>query len=171
MARVFACDELQDLTQMQRPFVFVFNTDPHEKPGQDWLAIYGFSDGFLELYDSFGMPPSYYGFSTSFAYSCISLQLFSSALCGNYAIYFIYLRSRNVTFNKIILFLKSLSNSDLQIITFVLSLQKAYRTINPCHCTCQCCTFKCSFFSTLLHIKITISKIKFENYLIVWPMN
>ena len=142
---VFARDELPDLTQMQRPFAFVFNNDPHDKPGQHWLAKYGPSDGPLEFFDSFGMPPSYYGLSTLFAYSCISLQLFSSALCGKYAIYFIYLRSRNVTFNKIISFLKSLSNSDLHVKTFVFSLQKAYRAIYPCHRIGQCCTFKCSF--------------------------
>ena len=142
---MFAGDELPALTQMQRPFAFILINDPHDKPGQYWLAIYGPSDGPLEFFDLFGMPPSYYGISTLFAFSCISLQLFSSALCNNYAIYFIYLRSRNVTFNKIISFLKSLSNSDLHVKTFVFSLQKAYRTINPCHRTGQCCTFKCSF--------------------------
>ena len=142
---VFARDELPDLMHMQRPFPLVFNTDPHDKLGQHWLAIYGPSDGTLECFDSFGMPPSYYGFSTSLVYSCINLQSLSSALCGNYAIYFIYLRSRNFTFNKIILFLKSFSNSDLHVKTFVFSLQNAYRTINPCHRKGQCCTFKCSF--------------------------
>ena len=143
---VFARDELPDLMHMQRPFALVFNTDPHDKPGQHRLAISGPSDGPLEFFfDSFNMPPCYYGFSTSLVYSCISLQSFSSALCGNYAIYFIYLRWRNFTFNKIISFLKSISNSNLHVKTFVFSLQKAYRTINPCHRKGQCCTFKCLF--------------------------
>ena len=97
---VFARDELPDLTHMQRPFALVFNTDPHDKPGTHWLAIYGPSDEFLEFFDSFGMPPSYYGFFTSLVYSCISLESFSSELCGNYTIYFIYHRSRNVSFKK-----------------------------------------------------------------------
>ena len=142
---VFARDKLPDLMYMQRPFALVFNTDPHDKPGQHWLAIYGPSDGPLEFYDSIGMRPSYYGFSTSFVYSCISLQSFSFALCGNYTIYFIYHKSRNVSFNKIISFLKSFSHFDLHIKTYVLPLHKAYRTINPCLRRGQCCTFKCSF--------------------------
>ena len=142
---VFARDKLPDLRHMQRPYALVYNTDPHDKPGKHLLAIYGPSDGPLEFFDSFGMPPSYYGFSILFVYSCISLQSFSSALCDNYTIYFIYHRSRSVSFNKIISFIKSCSNSDLHVKTYVLSLQKAYRTINPCLRRCQCCTFKCSF--------------------------
>ena len=141
---VFARDELPDLTQMQRPFAFGFNTDPHDKPGKHWIAIYGPSDGPLKFFDSFGMPPSYYGLSTSLVNSCISLQSMLFALCGNYTIYFIYHRSRNVSFNKIISFLNYLSNSDSHVKTFVFSLQKAYRTINPCHRIGQYCTFKCS---------------------------
>ena len=144
---------------MQRPFAFFFNIDSHDKPGQHWLAIYGPIAGPLEFVDSFGMFHSYYGFCTLFAYSCISVQSFSSALCGNYAIYFIYFRSSNFTINKIISFLKSVSNSDLHVKAFVFSLQKSYRTINPCHRTGQCCFFlNVHFVSTLLQIEITISK-------------
>ena len=73
---VFARDELPELTHMQRILAFFFNTDPHDKPGQHWLAIYGPSDGPLEFIDLFGMRPSYYGFSTLFVYSYISLQSF-----------------------------------------------------------------------------------------------
>ena len=47
---VFARDELHDLRHMQRPFALVFNTDPHDKPGQHWLAIYGPSVGPLEFF-------------------------------------------------------------------------------------------------------------------------
>ena len=104
---VFARDELPDLKHIKPPFALVFNTDHHDKPGQHWLAIYGPSDGPLELFYSFGMFPSYYGFATLFVYSCINLQSFSSALCDNYTIYFIYHRSRSVSFNKIISFLQS----------------------------------------------------------------
>ena len=47
---VFARDELPELRQMQRPFAFVFNNDPHDKPGQHWLAMYGPRDGPLEFF-------------------------------------------------------------------------------------------------------------------------
>ena len=130
---------------MQRSFALVFNTDSHDKPEQHWLAIDKPSDGFLDFFDFVGMPPYYYRFSTSFVYSFISLQSLSSALCGNYTIYFIYYRSHRFTFNKIISFFKFCLFSDLIVKTYVFSLQKAYRTINSCFSRGQCFTFKCSF--------------------------
>ena len=142
---VFARDELPNLTHITRPFALVFNTDPHNKPGQHWLAIYGSTHGSLELFDSFGKPPSFYGLSDSFIYSSSSFQSFTSDLCGNYALYFIYLRSRNISFNKIVSILKSFSVPDNHVKNYVFSLQQAYRTLNPCNQTGQCCTFKCSF--------------------------
>ena len=145
MATCVCARQTTRLKANQRTFALVFNTDFHDKLEQHWLAIYGHSDGSLKFFDSFGMPPSYNGFYTSFVYLCISLQSFSSALCGNYTIYGIYHRSRSVSFNKIISFLKSCSNSDLHVKTYVLSFQQAYCTINPCLRRGQWCTFKCSF--------------------------
>ena len=142
---VFPRDKLPNLTNLPRPFALVFNTDPHDKPGKHWLAIFGPRDGPLELFDSFGMPPSYYGLSLLFIYSHSSFQSLSSYLCGNYTIYFICCRSRNISFNKIASFLKSISNPDSHIKSFVFALQKAYRSLNPCNRTGQCCTLKCSF--------------------------
>ena len=84
---VFARDQLPDLRYMQRPFAPVFNTDPSNKPGQYWLSIFEPNEGPLELFDSFGMPPSYYGLISSFTYSLISFQSYSSDLCGNYTLF------------------------------------------------------------------------------------
>ena len=142
---VFARDELPNLLHLARPFALVFNTDPHDKPGQHWLAIYGPRDGPLELFDWFGMHPSYYGLSISFIYSDSSFQSLTTDLCGNYTIYFICLRSRNISFNKIVSFLNSISDPDSHIKHYVFSLQHAYRTLNPCLRTGQCCNIKCSF--------------------------
>ena len=89
----------------------------------------------------------YYGFSTSFVYSGISLQLFLSALCNNYIIYLIYHHSRSVPYNKIISFFKPYSNSDLHVTTYAFSLENTYRTFNPClrRNKCTRSTFKCLF--------------------------
>ena len=142
---VFTRDQLPDLHHMQRPFAVGFNTDPNNKPGQHWLSIFGPNEGPLEFFDTFGMPPSYYGLTSLFTYSLISFQSYSSDLCGYYTLYFIYHRSRNISFIKIILLLKSISVPDTHVKNYVLSLQKAYRLINFCHRTGRCCTFKCSF--------------------------
>ena len=142
---VYARDELPILTNMQRPFALVFNTDPHNKPGKHWLAIYGPTNGPIELFDSFGMPPSYYQLSNSFTYSTVSFQSYTSDLCGNYTIYFIYNRARNISFNDIVSILSSVSVPDIHVDSYVFELQKAYRTLNPCNRTGQCCSFRCSF--------------------------
>ena len=142
---VFARDELPNLMRVTRPFALVFNTDPHNKPGQHWLAIYGPNNGPIELFDSFGMPPSFYGFTNSFIHSNFSFQSLSSDLCGNYTLYFIYNRSRNISFKEIVSILHSFYVPDSHVKNYIISLQKAYRTLNPCHRTGQCCTSKCTF--------------------------
>jgi hypothetical protein len=35
----------------------IVNTDPHNKPGSHWVAIYGDGDGHTEFFDSYGKPP------------------------------------------------------------------------------------------------------------------
>ena len=85
-------DQVSDLHHMQRPFPLVFNTDPSNKPGQHWLFIFEPNDGPLEFFDSGGMPPSYYELTSLIIYSLISFQSYSSDLCGNHTLYFIYHR-------------------------------------------------------------------------------
>ena len=57
---VFARDELPDLTREIRPWCLIFNTDSKNQPGTHWLALYAFSAGSIELFDSFGFSPSMY---------------------------------------------------------------------------------------------------------------
>jgi hypothetical protein len=39
------------------PVAMVCNTDPHDKPGQHWIAMYISDDGIGEYFDSYGQPP------------------------------------------------------------------------------------------------------------------
>ena len=55
---VFSRDELPDLSSERRPFALVLNTDPRDKPGQHWLAIFGPFNKPIELFDSFGLSPA-----------------------------------------------------------------------------------------------------------------
>ena len=50
---VFACDQLPK-QYMPRPSALVINTDPADKPGQHWVAIYITRDGVGEYFDSYG---------------------------------------------------------------------------------------------------------------------
>ena len=141
----YARDELPYLQHTARPFALVFNTHSKDKPGQHWLAIYTSSSSPTEFFDSFGIPPSFYGLSNSFIHTSSSFQLFTSDLCGNYALYFIFMRSRNITFSEIVSILSSFAVPDNHVRSFVHHLQRIYRTSFPCTRTGQCCTFKCSF--------------------------
>ena len=39
---VFDRDELPDLTRVIRPWCLILNTDPKDRPGTHWLALYAF---------------------------------------------------------------------------------------------------------------------------------
>ena len=143
---VFARDELPDLSRERRPFALVLNTDPREKPGQHWLSIFGPINKPLELFDSFGLSPVLYGLDyLSSKHSRVQLQSWNSALCGNYCLYYLYLRSHNLSFDYIVSYLKAIANCDQWIYSYVNSLQRHFRAINPCLRSGQCCVFQCSF--------------------------
>src|SRR5438128_1093615 len=64
---VFALDEqpsTDDLSELKKyPVAYIINSDPSNKPGQHWLAVYKESqDGALEFFDSYGQHPSNYSF-------------------------------------------------------------------------------------------------------------
>lgn len=143
---VFARDELPDLALENKPLALVLNTDPHDKPGQHWLAIYAPTEGPYELFDSFGLSPSFYALDfLEPTHSLHSLQSYSSSLCGHYCIYFIYLRSRGHSFHGIIEYLVRLYSTDRYIHEYINELCNRYQTLNPCHRKGQCSKIKCSF--------------------------
>jgi len=100
---VFSIDNLPD-----NPRLLVCNTDPSDKPGRHWIAIYVGEDGRGDFFDSFGRRPSCY-FECYMNRNCLSwnfndrqLQSIVSKFCGHYCIYFCILRSRGVDMRKIV---------------------------------------------------------------------
>ena len=57
---VFARDELCGLTRERRFWCLILNTDPKDKPGAHWIALYAAIAGPIELFDSFGFSPINY---------------------------------------------------------------------------------------------------------------
>ena len=57
---IFARDERIDFTSEIRPWCFILNTDPKNRPGTHWLALYAPLSCGIELFDSFGYSPSIY---------------------------------------------------------------------------------------------------------------
>jgi len=54
---IFAADQL-NFNVSQKPSCLIINTDPSEKPGEHWVAIYFDARGNAEYFDSFGKQPA-----------------------------------------------------------------------------------------------------------------
>jgi len=100
---VFSIDHLPD-----NPRLLVCNTDPSDKPGRHWIAIYVGDDGCGDFFDSFGRRPSLY-LERYMNRNCLSwnfndrqLQSVVSKFCGHYCIYFCILRSNGIDMRKIV---------------------------------------------------------------------
>ena len=75
----------------------IVNTDPQDKPGEHWVAMYMSEEVELEYFDSFGIAPlspniqEYISVTPhlSFSYSTIQLQHEESETCGNHCIAYV----------------------------------------------------------------------------------
>lgn len=123
---VYACDQLSG-QHLPRPSALVVNTDPSNKPGQHWVAIYITRDGTGEYFDSFGNGPSvsqivqFLGKNTTYVIpNRRLLQGAFSTVCGQYTIFFLLHRCRGLTMNKIInLFSADTAENDFNVNAFV----------------------------------------------------
>lgn len=113
---VFASDALPHHVT-QRPSAFVVNTDPAEKPGQHWIAIYLRGDGAAEYFDSYGLPPQLPEFKLFLKKNASDIRVNHqrlqgpfSAVCGQYSIFFLLHRCRGLTIDAI---LRMFSPSDV----------------------------------------------------------
>jgi len=99
---VIPCDMLNNLRIYKYPVCLIVNSDPSEKSGEHWLAIFIKNKSSpVEFYDSYGLGAGFYGsYFTNFATrlqrkiqeNIQQLQSMNSNVCGNYALYFIYKR-------------------------------------------------------------------------------
>ena len=145
---VFARDQLPDLNRLARPYALVFNSDPQDKPGQHWLAIYGPETGPIELFDSYGLSPGYYSLDPHhILHNKSSFQSSFSVVCGHYCIVFLYYRSVGVSFHEFIELLDSQANHQLDslIADTLTNLKHKFKLLYPCTRTGQYSKTKCSF--------------------------
>ena len=95
---VFSADNipLEHLSNQVKTVYFVLNSDLSTSPGTHWLACVKAPGSILEFFDSYGNPPSYYHLSfpakLKILYNHDPLQSIFSSVCGQYCIYFLYLR-------------------------------------------------------------------------------
>ena len=102
---VYSCDNLP----RDGRGLMVVNTDPSDRPGEHWIAIYIDAGGQRgEYFDSLGREP-YATFRDYMNRHCEywtfndkRLQSIASRFCGHYCIYYCKLRCRNIDMRRIV---------------------------------------------------------------------
>ena len=86
------------------PICFIANTDPSSLPGQHWVAYYFDSELEYEFFDSYGYPPDYYSlpYSSPSIFNVHSLQSNTSAVCGQFCLYYLNSKARGSDMKSII---------------------------------------------------------------------
>jgi len=145
---VFALDQIPSFFS-QYPCAYVANTDPSSQKGQHWVAFYHDSPTHLEFFDSYGQTPQAYNFPfpsnlSSLKYNSFPLQSFSSSVCGQYCIFFVYQRSHNCSLASIVHSLQLIRNPDLLVRLFTRKLKTRLPScptlLCSAHQTCVCRT-------------------------------
>ena len=118
---VFSCDTLP-----AKPELLVCNTDPQDKPGTHWIAIYVDKNGRGEYFDSFGMePPAVFRdymnkHCRHWTFNRKKLQSVLSRFCGNYCCFYCVYRYNGFSMNKIVsMFTNDTTFNDLLVHKFV----------------------------------------------------
>ncbi len=118
-------------TVPSRPISYIVNVDPSSKPGSHWTAFDFSADGSAYFFDSYGNAPEQYdehfkhfldNNSCRWMYNRIHLQGPLSSVCGQYCLYFLLKRARNVPLNKIVsVFSANAQNNDQMVNDFIRS--------------------------------------------------
>ena len=106
---VFASNELPSKIPSS-PNGPIANTDPNNKPGQHWVAVF-FEEDKEEFFDSYGLPPNFYTdhftkflvfFPGDTERNVGTLQALNSDVCGYYCMFYLFHRSRGQDFKSIV---------------------------------------------------------------------
>ena len=92
--------------KINKPFGIVINTDPSSEPGEHWVAIYMSTEGELEYFDSFGLPPLHAEIIefldnncvNGWSYNTITFQSIYSTTCGMYCVIYLYFKCTGKSF-------------------------------------------------------------------------
>ena len=113
---VYARNRLPRGLKKRHSFSLIANTDPDNKNGQHWIAIYVDESDNGEYYDPFGFPPIHQSFEnflkkrcSQWIYNRVVVQHPFSTVCGQHCIVYLILRNRGHWMHDITTFL----NKDL----------------------------------------------------------
>ena len=135
MRGVFPSDKLPIVNKY--PSALIANTDPHNQPGTHWIAMYFVMPDESEFFDSYRFPPETYdmdeyvlGEATYF--SDKPLQGLTSDVCGDYCLFYLLHRARNVDLNTIQAKFKRYDSTwnDAQVAQFIHSYVQSITTVS-----------------------------------------
>ncbi len=114
------------------PSAVICNTDRHDEEGEHWTAIYIDETGRGDFFDPYGIPPLYKTFVNFLDKHCVSwqynktrLQGLTSAVCGQYCIFFLLHRCRGLSLDTIVhMFGNCCADNDVLVHDFVSVLQE-----------------------------------------------
>lgn len=91
------------------PSGLICNTDPASRPGEHWICLFIDHNGVGEYFDSFGLPPLHRVFVKYLNKHCVSwthnsqtLQDMNAETCGLYCLYYLKMRCRGVTRERLL---------------------------------------------------------------------
>ena len=104
MQGVFPRDKLPIVNKY--PSGLIANTDPHDQSGTHWVAMYFISPWESEFFDSYGFPPDTYGMDGYIErdvtrYNNKPFHGLTSDTCGDYYLFYLFHRARNVDMDAI----------------------------------------------------------------------
>lgn len=103
----FASDRLPARLPSKRPLFLVVNTDPHDRPGEHWVAIYVDRESKGEYFDSLHQPtPIKFSnyldkFCATWKTNSQQLQSGASRFCGHYCVFYCMFRSLDYSLDRI----------------------------------------------------------------------
>ena len=104
---VFASDQVPEKVETL-PAALVVNTDPSNKPGTHWVAVYIDSNNSADYFDSYGLKPKIPSVlqlleaCDDWAYNGKQIQGYISSVCGHYSVYFLLQRANGMSMDAIL---------------------------------------------------------------------
>ena len=106
---VYAADQLPNRDTFELPSAYVANCSDSTSGGTHWIAFYQEVPGIMEVFDSYGQPVS--GYNPNLVNFTSGLKIIqqiqqiqqeTSAVCGQYALFFIFQRACGLTYSQLI---------------------------------------------------------------------
>lgn len=146
---VLPCDHIPKIQIKDLPVFFIANTDPSQRPGMHWIAIYVHRDGVSYFFDSFGNKPDSIRFPTAFQdflknnssrilHSNRQVQDDFADTCGQHCVFFLYHVLKGYDYDDVMkMYYDDLFKNDKMVSLFVKKLKPAIcgdKTFNCIQC-------------------------------------